>query len=162
MLLGTPHLAFSCSSRRAVPFGCILSNTRRSFNRYSSLTSIFWVTCGESHPSLRIRALLFIYWPEWVCVLLMYLWGSFLFFDRVHFIPLTFHTFFSLSCSYSLHSWTLPKRGIFVGPLKWGTFLLFYFLLIHHALLDFPFPCMWHSLLSSRHIFWSCCWAPHT
>ena len=60
MLLGTPHLAFSCSSRRAVPFGCILSNTRRSFDHYSSLTSIFRVTCGESHPSLRIRTLLFI------------------------------------------------------------------------------------------------------
>ena len=44
MLLGTSYLAFSCSSHRAVLFGRILSCTRRWFDRYSSLTSIFRVT----------------------------------------------------------------------------------------------------------------------
>ena len=34
--------------------------------------------------------------------------------------------------------------------------------LIHHAILGFLFPCTWHSLLSSRHIFQSCCWAFYT
>ena len=34
--------------------------------------------------------------------------------------------------------------------------------LIHHALLDFPFHYTWHSLLSSRHIFRSCCWASNS
>ena len=66
--------------------------------------------------SLRIRVFLFTCWPEWVRVSLVSLWGSPLFFSRVHFIPLTIHNFFSLQCSYSLHSWALPKRGIFVDP----------------------------------------------
>ena len=44
----------------------------------------------------------------------MSFWGSLLFFDRVHFVTLTIHTFFSFQYSYSLHSWTLLKRGIFV------------------------------------------------
>ena len=38
---GTLHLASSCSSHKAVPFGRILSCTRRWFNCYSALTSIF-------------------------------------------------------------------------------------------------------------------------
>ena len=54
--------------------------------------------------------------PERIRVLLVSLWGSSLFFGRVHFIPLTIHTYFSLQCSCFLHSWTLPKRGIFVDP----------------------------------------------
>ena len=59
---------------------------------------------------------MFVCWPEWLCVSLLSLWGSPWFFGRVHFIPLTIHTFFSFQCSYSLHSWALPKRGIFVDP----------------------------------------------
>ena len=41
VLLGTLHLAFSCSSHRVVPFGHIISYTPRWFNYYSSLTLIF-------------------------------------------------------------------------------------------------------------------------
>ena len=66
-------------------------------------------------------------WPEWLHASLVSLWGSSWFFGKVYFITLTIHTFFSLQCSYSLHSWTLPKRGIFVDPFPgrgfWGDFL---------------------------------------
>ena len=63
---------------------------------------------------------------EWVRVSLVSLWGSPWFFGRVHF-PLTIHTFFSLQCSCSLHSWTLPKRGIFVDPPDSVFFFYVYF-----------------------------------
>ena len=68
--------------------------------------------------SFRVRAFVFVCWLEWVLILLVSFWGSLLFFDRVHFVTLTIHTFFSFQYSYSLHSWTLPKRGIFVDPPK--------------------------------------------
>ena len=57
----------------------------------------------------------------------MSLWGSHWFFGRVHFIPFTIHTFFSLQYLCFLHSWTLPKRDIFVDPpLQWRVILLFF------------------------------------
>ena len=59
---------------------------------------------------------MFTYSSEWIRVSLTSFWGSPLFFDRAHFIPLITHTYFSLQCSHSLHSWALPKRGIFVDP----------------------------------------------
>ena len=144
MLLDTLHLVSSCSSHRAALFGCILSCSRRWFDHYSSLTSIFesllekyetesgslvhlWRR-SESYLSLRIL-------EPWASLCFTYVpfGGLSLLFSRVHFSPLTFHTFFSFSCSYSLHSWTLPKRGIFVDLLRWGhfffCFLIFFFLI---------------------------------
>ena len=147
MLLGTLHLAFPCGWHRVVSFGHILSCTPGWFDCYSYLICLFWVTFGdvlegawvlgmalealwEIHFSFRIRVLLFICWLEWVRASLVSLWGSSLFFGRAHFIPLTIHTFFSLQCSCSLHSWALLKRGIFVDPLGWEACLLFFYLFI--------------------------------
>ena len=79
MLLGTLHLAFSCSSHKAIPFGHILSYTPRWFNCYSSLTLIFESLSetfqrvsesilqlqrhSESYPSLGIlEPFLFLCW----------------------------------------------------------------------------------------------------
>ena len=56
------------------------------------------------------------FWLEQVGVPLGHFWGPPLFFDKVHYIALTFHTFVSLHCLCSLHSRTLSKRGIFVDP----------------------------------------------
>ena len=45
------------------------------------------------------------------------------------------HTYFSLQCSCSLHSWTLPKRGLFVDPL-WrakGYLVLYIYIYIRGA-----------------------------
>ena len=121
MLLGILLLAFSYSSHRTVPFGCTLSYTPRWFDRYSSLTLIFesflktfqresrsitqLQRLSKSYPPFRIlKPLLFLYWFEQVCILLVYLQRSFLLFSRDHFVILIIHTFFSLQCLYSLHS----------------------------------------------------------
>ena len=121
ILLGTPRLAFSCSSHKAVSFGHILSYTSRQFDHYSTLIlffeSLLEMLQGESgslaHLQRRFEKVTFLLrlkpfrsscWFEQVCVLLVFLWGYLLFFGRVHFISLTTHTFFSLQCLYSLHS----------------------------------------------------------
>ena len=121
MLFSTLHLAFSCNSHRVILFGCILLCTPWQFDHYSSLTLILehfgrhfrgilnpqcsFKRHSKSYHSLRIlEPLLFLCWFERVCVILVYLQGSFFSFERVHFIPLTIHTFLSLQCSCSLHS----------------------------------------------------------
>ena len=131
-LLGTLHLAFSCSSHKESPleaFFLVLQSGLTVTHLWYGLSSHFWrrlrgslgPQCGFRgilrHPFLLgLEHFLFICWPEWIHVSLTSFWGSPLLFDRVHFIPLIIHTFFSFQCSYSLHSWALPKRGIFVDP----------------------------------------------
>ena len=56
MLLGTLHLASSCSSHKAVLFGRILSCTRRWFNYYFSLTFIFESLLGDILEGVQIHS----------------------------------------------------------------------------------------------------------
>ena len=57
----------------------------------------------------------------------MSLWESPWFFGRVHFIPLTSHTFFSLQCSYFLTLVTFIEEGHICRPPFWGSFFFFFF-----------------------------------
>ena len=69
------------------------------------------------HFSLRIRALLFICWLEWVLVSLVSFWGVF-FVLRYSSLHSTHYSHFLFTLVFIfLTLITLPKRGIFVDPL---------------------------------------------
>ena len=150
MLLGALHLAFSCSSYKAVPFGHILSCTPMWFDRYSFLTLIFKSLSKtsqrefgsitqlqrhyESYHSLRIleSILFFVGLSKFVFYLCTFRSLSF---SLVEFT--SFHSLFTLSFHSSVHipyTCELYRRGAYLqtplvsyprrvgsGFLKWET-----------------------------------------
>ena len=103
---------------------------------------------------------MFVCWPGWVRVSLASFWGSPLFFGRVHFIPLTIHTFLFILVFIFLTLVSSTEEGhIFRPPFRHGSFFLGCFYRLHFLLpgvatvsshMLFPVWLPWHQVVELR------------